>query len=104
MALNFPTNPTFNQVYVVGNLSWKWDGVTWRSFSSIENDVSPINPVFTYTDGVLTSIAYSAGETKTFTYTSGLLTRLDFYNLVNTIRKTFNYTDGVLTSITQVTL
>ena len=65
---------------------------------------SPINPVFTYTSGLLTGVAYSGGQTKTLTYTGGVLTQLDFYNLVNTIRKTFNYTGGVLTSITQVTL
>lgn len=64
----------------------------------------PINPVFTYTSGLLTSIAYGGGESKTFTYTSGLLTRLDFTKNGVTIRKTFNYTSGILTSITQVTL
>jgi len=104
MALNFPPNPTLNQIYVVGDLSWEWDGVTWRSFSSVENDAAPINPVFTYTDGLLTSVAYSGGQTKTLTYSGGILTQLDFYNLINTTRKTFNYTGGVLTSITQTVL
>jgi hypothetical protein len=102
MALNFPANPTLDQVYTSDNLSWKWDGVTWKSYNA--EDAVPINPVFTYTSGRLTSIAYGGGESKTFTYTSGLLTRLDFTKNGVTIRKTFNYTLGILTSITQVTL
>jgi len=59
------------------------------------------NPIFTYTDGVLTSILYSDGPTKTFTYTSGTLTRIDLVVGSRTYRKTFNYTSGILTSITE---
>jgi hypothetical protein len=28
--INFPTNPTLNSVYTVGNKSWFWDGVAWN--------------------------------------------------------------------------
>jgi hypothetical protein len=79
-------------------------GTSQAITDAVKNLVLPTNPTFTYTSGVLTSIAYGSGESKTFTYTSGLLTRLDFTRNGVTIRKTFNYTSGVLTSITQVTL
>ena len=29
MALNFPTSPTLNQTYTVGNKTWKWNGYAW---------------------------------------------------------------------------
>ena len=62
------------------------------------------SPTFSYTSGLLSSIVYAGGQTKTFTYTSGILTQSDYINSGVTIRKTFNYTSGLLTSITQVTL
>jgi hypothetical protein len=102
MALNFPANPTLDQIYTVGNSSWKWDGTSWNAYTVTVS--APVSPTFTYTNGALTSIAYGSGESKIFTYTNSLLTQLDFIKGSTTVRKTFNYTDGVLTSITQVTL
>lgn len=29
MALNFPSNPSLNQIYTVGDQSWKWNGTSW---------------------------------------------------------------------------
>ena len=102
MALNFPASPILDQIYTVGNSSWKWNGTSWNAYTAPTS--APVSPTFTYTDGVLTSIAYGGGESKTLTYTNGVLTRLDFTKGSTTVRKTFNYTSGVLTSITQVTL
>ena len=65
---------------------------------------SLISPSFSYTNGLLSQIVYSGGQTKTFTYNNGLLSQIDQNMLTYIIRKTFNYTNGVLTSITQVTL
>lgn len=79
-------------------------GTSQAITDAINNLVLPINPTFTYTSGVLSSIAYGSGESKVFTYTDGVLTQLDFTRAGVTIRKTFNYTSGVLTSITQETL
>ena len=79
-------------------------GTSQAITDAVNSLILPTNPTFTYTNGVLTSIAYGSGESKTFTYTTGLLTRLDFTRNGVTIRKTFNYTSGVLTSINQVTL
>lgn len=36
MALNFPSSPTLNQVYTVGNSSWKWNGTYWVAISQQE--------------------------------------------------------------------
>jgi hypothetical protein len=79
-------------------------GTSQAITDAVNSLILPTNPTFTYTGGILTSIAYGSGESKTFTYTNGLLTRLDFIRNGVTIRKTFNYTSGVLASITQVTL
>lgn len=29
MALNFPTTPTLNQEYTLGNVTWRWNGEAW---------------------------------------------------------------------------
>ena len=34
MAINFPANPTPNDVFTDGSKSWIWDGVTWKIYSS----------------------------------------------------------------------
>lgn len=104
MALNFPASPILDQVYTVGNSSWKWNGTSWNAYNAAVSSVEPVSPTFTYTNGALTSISYGSGESKTFTYTDGLLTRLDFIKGSKTVRKTFNFSSGILTSITQVTL
>jgi len=31
-ALNFPSSPTVNDIYTVGNTSWQWDGTTWLAY------------------------------------------------------------------------
>jgi hypothetical protein len=37
MALDFPASPTLNQIYTVGDQSWKWDGTSWVALASAEN-------------------------------------------------------------------
>lgn len=39
MALDFPASPTFDQIYQVGDQSWKWDGTAWLAISSAEGAV-----------------------------------------------------------------
>ena len=59
------------------------------------------NPVFTYTNGVLTLITYGNGTTKALTYTLGALTQIVQTTSAGVVTtKTLNYTNGVLTSIT----
>jgi len=35
MALNFPANPTLDQIYTVGNSSWKWNGTSWNAYTAV---------------------------------------------------------------------
>ncbi len=39
MALNFPASPSLNQIYTVGDQSWKWDGVAWVALSGAQESV-----------------------------------------------------------------
>lgn len=59
------------------------------------------NPVFSYTDGLLTEIQYGGGEIKDLSYVDGILVTVLFDNLGTITTKTLNYTNGVLTSITE---
>ena len=52
MALNFPSNPTLNQVYTVGTQSWQWNGNSWVAISQVDavgpvyiGSLPPANPV-----------------------------------------------------------
>ena len=36
MALNFPSAPTINQVYTVGDESWQWNGSCWMPVAGVE--------------------------------------------------------------------
>ena len=29
-AFNFPNSPSTNQVHTENNVTWKWNGVTWK--------------------------------------------------------------------------
>ena len=33
-ALNFPDSPSVNDVFTVGDISWKWTGVAWETFGA----------------------------------------------------------------------
>ena len=30
MAINFPSNPSVNDTHTANNITWKWDGATWK--------------------------------------------------------------------------
>jgi len=52
MSLNFPANPTLNQVYTVGNESWQWNGHCWEpattatTYSPVHiGSFPPVSPV-----------------------------------------------------------
>lgn len=51
MALSFPPSPTVNQIYTVGDQSWKWNGTSWEALASAEiappvyiNSLPPTSP------------------------------------------------------------
>lgn len=56
------------------------------------SDAEELDPVYTYTSGVLTRVDYASGNYKVFTYNlSGVLTQLDFIKSTVTYRKVFTY-------------
>ena len=58
-------------------------------------------PVFTYTEGLLTSIMFHDNKTKTLEYIDGVLNTTTFFNGATTITKSLHYVDGILTNITE---
>lgn len=44
MAVDFPSNPTLNQTYQVGNYTWQWNGVAWQNISSTFGPTGPQGP------------------------------------------------------------
>lgn len=35
-AINFPSTPTFGDIFTVGNRSWRWDGTAWTAITILE--------------------------------------------------------------------
>ena len=72
MPINFPTNPTLNQVYTVDQKSWRYNGTAWNVISS-GFDFST-SPSFTnlIVSGQSTVIADTATDTLTLVAGSGI--------------------------------
>jgi hypothetical protein len=47
--LDFPNNPTLNQVYDVGGKRWRWNGVTWQAVTGDAVEVVEIAGYVSYT-------------------------------------------------------
>ena len=75
MALNFPDNPTINQVYsdVTAGFYYRWDGVVWQSYSpssasnikvldDISSQFTGIGKTFGLTSGGVTVIPINAAQ------------------------------------------
>ena len=62
MALIFPSNPTLNQVYSTGSLSWTWNGKSWNNGTSI----------LVTSNLVSSSVQFTNGNTNAFDTTSNI--------------------------------
>jgi hypothetical protein len=58
MATIFPSNPTIGQVYTSNGFSWRWDGVGWTAYGSLQNALERFN------------LAVNTNFTDTTVYTS----------------------------------
>ena len=70
MALDFPTNPSVNQIYTYGGRSWQWNGTAWDVYSpagGLTQYVSLLN-------GLCGSINLSAGTSISVTPSGNTLT------------------------------
>jgi hypothetical protein len=47
--LDFPDNPTINQVYSVGGKRWRWNGTTWQAVTGDAVEVIEIAGYVSYT-------------------------------------------------------
>ncbi|MDP3106958.1 hypothetical protein [Hydrogenophaga sp.] len=67
---------------------------------------APTSPVFTYTDGLLSGVAYADGSTKVMTYSAGQLTRVDLSRPGQpTTRKALTYNpDGTVGAVVESVL
>lgn len=39
MSLNFPNNPSINDIYTVGNFAWIWTGSAWKKYPNSATDI-----------------------------------------------------------------
>jgi hypothetical protein len=62
MALTFPSNPTLNQVFSTGSLSWTWNGKSWNNGTSI----------LATSNLVSSSVQFTNGNTTAFDTTSNI--------------------------------
>ena len=78
MAINFPANPTPNDVFTDGGKSWIWDGVTWKIYSSSTTGIG-LGDLSVTTLSVGTAALSYNQSTGVFTYTppdlSGYITQ-----------------------------
>ena len=51
MALIFPSNPTLNQVFSTGSLSWTWNGKSWNNGTSILVTSNLVSSSVQFTNG-----------------------------------------------------
>ena len=68
MAINFPANPTPNDVFTDGSKSWIWDGVTWKIYSSSTTGIG-LGDLSVTTLSVGTAALSYNQSTGVFTYT-----------------------------------
>ena len=62
MALDFPNNPTLNDIYVNGGKTYVWDGVSWNNMSSLGYTGSVGDLGFTGSQGYSGSIGYTGSK------------------------------------------
>ena len=78
MAINFPDNPTPNDVFTDAGKSWIWDGTTWKIYSSTSSGIA-LGDLSVNTSSVGTAALSYNSTTGVFTYTppdlSGYLTQ-----------------------------
>jgi hypothetical protein len=66
MALDFPSNPTLNQIYTYGGRSWQWNGTAW--------DVYNTTNVVNYLNGLTGGVTLSGGTYINITAAGGIIT------------------------------
>lgn len=76
-----------------------------RGFTGPAGNGKPEEPEFFYVNGVLSSVVYANGSSKTFSYDAGRLVEVEEYDPIGTlVVKTLTYNpDGSLAAVTRST-
>lgn len=67
MPLNFPSSPSFNEVYTYSGRSWIWNGTAWDVYSVAGNFVNTLN-------GFTGGVTLAAGTNVTIGNTANVIT------------------------------
>ena len=59
--LNFPSNPTVNQTYTIGNITYVWTGSAWIKLTSSGVTSIVVNPITESTSTVTGSVVITGG-------------------------------------------
>ena len=65
MALNFPDNPTINQIYsdLTSGYYYRWDGYVWQSFSpGSSSNIQTLDDISSQFNGVATSFSLTSNN------------------------------------------
>jgi hypothetical protein len=74
MALIFPSNPTLNQIFSTGSLSWIWNGKSWNNGTSILVTSNLVSGSAQFTNG--NSAAFDTTSNVTFGQVTAVLLKL----------------------------
>ena len=70
MAINFPSAPTVNDLYVFGSppRTWRWNGEGWERVVNAGQIVAFLIVVQPYVEVVATAMTFVPNDMYTFTY------------------------------------
>ena len=95
MALNFPNNPTANQVYSLGDKTWKWNGYGWKLEKSESYSNTELSVFSTTGDGVTStfSLGFSPLSSSTIFVTIGGIVQTENDYTVTTTNNTISFAE-----------
>jgi len=94
MALNFPSNPTANQVYTLGEKSWKWNGYGWKMQDITAGANLELSVFNTIADGSTSTfdLTFSPVSDSLVLVTIGGIVQPESIFSVNTVNSTILFT------------
>ena len=71
--IDFPNSPTIGDTFTVGQVTWQWDGATWKSFGLEENQylIGVTSSIQDQLDGKEPSLPSQSGNAGKFLSTDG---------------------------------
>ena len=72
MAINFPNSPNVNDTHTANDITWKWDGTTWKDVTNDVSVGSSVTAVKYYGDG--SSLGGIVASTSSYAAVAGVAT------------------------------